>query len=343
MIASGREANEILNWHNCSLIPNPEIPTFRTSYAIQQGVEKNLLLITWGGLGDQICSEPTLRYALKTFKDCDISLASECPQLFTHLKFKRVFDLNSERPIIENYLPFEMIRNTDSLTWEFMSHMLINCVDYPALCAFRCQLPVADREITLVPSDDDKAAVSHALIDYSYLDTKKIVVIHPGRHWQSKTFPKHWWDGVIKALWDDGIKPIIIGANMDDNRGTVDVDTTFAYDLRNKLTIMQTVALLQKSAVLLTNDSAPLHMAASGNAWIGFFATCKHPDMISHWRQGKWSHKMENLSVGGIWDLLHYCPNKPEKVEAENVGDNLEKWLPEPASVASWAIERIHP
>lgn len=63
-----------------------EIPGIKTSQAVERGVEKNLIFKTWGGLGDQICAEPTLRFALKTFKGCDISLASEHPELFAHLK-----------------------------------------------------------------------------------------------------------------------------------------------------------------------------------------------------------------------------------------------------------------
>lgn len=315
-----------------------ELPAYRTTYAIQQGIDRNIIIVTWGGLGDQICAEPTIRLAIKTFKNCDISLASECPELFQHLQFKDVFDLRKVQPRWEKYYPFQTIRPPSDIQWQFMSHMLINCVDYPALCAFRCQLPIADREIKLKPSQADIDKIGLILMNDDYT-LEDVIVIHAGRHWQSKTFPKDWWDAVIQGLIGEGFKPILIGADTDDNRGTVNVDATGCLDLRNKLTVMQTVALLQEANVLLTNDSAPMHMAASGKAWIGFVATCKHPDYIMHWRKGQWAWRMKNFGKGGIWDILDYCPNKVQKIEAENVGDHLLEWLPEPEEMVRWAID----
>lgn len=305
------------------------VPSWRTDAAVKRGAEKNLLLTTWGGLGDQICAEPTLRFALKTFKGCRVSLASEHPALFAHLPFAEVFDLKKVRPVAENYLVFETIKPQTDLVWEFMSHMLVNCVDYPALCAFRCQLPIADREVT-IPTAAPTGLAAAAL-------TSDAVFIHAGRHWQSKTFPAAWWNAVLSGLVSAGLRPVLIGGDTDDNRGTVDVDASGCVDLRNKLSIMESLAALQRASVLLTNDSAPMHMAATGKAFIGFVATCKHPDYISHWRNGKWSWRMENLGVDGIWNHVDYCPNKTQELSAENMGDLLERCLPDPSVMVDWA------
>lgn len=263
------------------------------------------------------------------FKDCEIYLASEIPELFSHLKFKKVFDLREELPNYNRYLCFETITPPDesNLVWQFFSHMLTNCVDFPSMCALRLQLPVAEREIKLVPPEPALDA-----------DIKKQILggvaIHPGKHWQSKTFPKTFWDRVIAGLQVRGITPILIGANADDNRGTVDVNTDGCLDLRNKLSVMESVWLCQNISVLLTNDSSPLHMAASGDAWVFYFATCKHPDLITHWRKGQWQWREVNLSLGGIWDHISYCPNQKQAVEAEFVPEKmLLSWLPDPSSV----------
>jgi len=325
-------------------IPSLLVPSFRTAYAVQQGIEKNILMVTWGGLGDQICAEPTLRFALKTFKDCSVSLASECPQLFEHLPFKKVYNLKREQPVWEDYFPFQTIRPPTDLTWEFMSHMITNCVDFPSLCAFRCQLPIADRVVTLEPPQEimDKIYGEYLhQINYP-------IVIHAGRHWPSKTFPKVWWDKVISNLVDQNVTPILIGADTDDNRGTVDVETKGCLDLRNKLSILESIALLNFSQVLLTNDSSPLHMAVSGNTWIGFVATCKHPDYIMHWRRDtnglpQWAWRMENLGLGGIWETIDYCPNRENAVTAEKVPEDLlSSWLPPPEKFAGWALSRLN-
>lgn len=328
-------------------IPALMHPLFRTSYAIQNGVERNLIFRTWGGIGDQICAEPTIRYAIKHFKDCNISLASEQPNFFRHLfdDFKRIFDLKEELPNYERYFLFDTITPPDdsNLVWCFMSHMLTNCVDFPSLCALRLQLPVSEKDIRMSPREPDNA--------------KKLyrggVLIHPGKHWQSKTFPKSFWDRVIATLLVNRITPIIIGANADDNRGTVDVNIENCIDLRNKLSLEESVWLCMNAKVVLTNDSSPLHMAAPGRAWIGYIATCKHPDMISHWRNvnaltdkpnhNEWNWREVNHGKGGIWDVIDFCPNKAQKVEAEFVPPELlESWLPDPREYAMWAVEKYN-
>lgn len=315
-------------------IPALMHPLFRTEYAIQRGVERKLLFRTWGGLGDQICAEPTLRYALRMFKDCEISLASECPELFSHLDFKRVYDLRKETPNYDNYFLFDTITPPDesNLVWCFMSHMLTNCVDFPSLCSLRLQLPVESKEIHL----DTTLPQNYKELE-SHLENG--VVVHPGKHWQSKTLPKWFWDETLREIKRQGATPILIGHDMDDNRGTVDVDVEDCIDLRNKLSVNDSIWLLHQAKVLLTNDSSPLHMAASGNAWIGCIATVKHPDMISHFRNGIWQWREVFFNRGGIWDVIDFCPNKSQSVEAEFVDPALlESWLPKPFEFATWAV-----
>lgn len=319
-------------------IPAFMIPSWRTQMAIDKGVEQKIMLRTWGGIGDQICAEPAIRFAIKTFKNCRIFLASEAPELFRHLEFEKVFNLKEHQPIWDQYLTFDMIRPPSDLSWEFMSHMIVNCVDYCSLCAFRCMLPIAEREVRL-----DSPALEETFYIEGLLENRKSqIVIHPGKHWQSKTFPKDWWDEVIGYLVEKGITPILIGANTDDNRGTVDVSTDGCLDLRNKLSLMESVALLKQTKVLLTNDSSPLHMAVDSDAWILFVATVKHPDYIMHWRKGQWAWRMQNHGKGGIWDVINYCPNVQNKIEVENVGDELlRSWLPNPHEFAQAGIDKL--
>lgn len=334
-------------------IPVLTHPLFRTAYAIQRGVEKNLLLRTWGGIGDQICAEPTLRYALKMFKDCDISLASELPELFRHLEFKKVFDTKEVHPNYSKFFTFDTITPPDesNLVWCFMSHMMINCVDFPSQCAFRLQLPVQEKDIRISPRFL-KTSPHWRMVNRA---RQHGILIHPGKHWQSKTFPASFWNGVIREIIKAGVIPVVIGANAvsaGDNTGTVDVDATDCMDLRDLLTVEESAWLCMNAKVLLTNDSSPLHMAAAGRAWIGYIATCKHPDMITHWRnlyalttyeqKNAWNWREVNFSKGGVWDVVDFCPNNKETVEAEFVDpDLLASWLPDPAEYAAWAVEKF--
>lgn len=324
-------------------VPQEQLPTYRVDNAIRRGVERNICLRTWGGIGDQICAEPTIRYALKMFKGCEFTLASEIPELFKHLQFKRVFDLKEEIPRYDKYLLMDTITSPDetNLIWMFFSHLLTNCVDFPSLCALRQQLPVNDRVIEVKGTQPGDPWIN------AHLDTiKGGIALHPGRHWQTKTFPVPWWNEVIAEIKRSDLMPILIGGVADDNRGTVEVDPTGCLDLRNKLSIKESIWITHAVAVLLTNDSAPLHMAASGDAWIGYIATCKHPDMITHWRLNEyrcptWQYKEVNFSKGGIWEHVDYCPNKKQTVEVERVApEMLESWLPDPKKFATWAVNR---
>ncbi len=281
-----------------------------------------------------ICTEPAIRYAVEKFHGNKISVYCEKPELYQHLKLEKIYTKN-EPPNWDKHLVFVSMMDADSLSTEFVCHILINAVDYTTLSMFRCQLPVADRIIRLEPSEKDFEAVSEITCRY--------VAVHPGSGWQSKTFPKDWWDTIIQGIRENGLVPVIIGSNTVINHGTVDVETFGCVDMRNKLTLMQSVALLRKTNVLITNDSSPLHMAACGNGWIGYVATAKHPDYIEHWRRDSWGTptfgwRMKNLGHGGMWDKMSFCPNITEPINIERADPS--QWLPDPDSVVDWAVEK---
>lgn len=319
------------------ILPGIEVPSYRTMKAIKNGCENNILFTTWGGIGDQICAEPTLRFALDTFKGADVSIATELPELFSHLKFKKVYDLKKEKPDYNKYLKFDTINNPESLTWEFVSHCVTHCVDFPTICSLRSTLPIRYKPVILEPHVDSK----FDLLKYA---SKEYVVIHAGKHWESKTFPVEYWNSILDAIIEKGLTPILIGKETDATQGTVQTKTNGCIDLRNKLKLMESVYLLQHSPYLICNDSSPMHMAVTGNARIAFIASAKHQDYLYHWRLNKrgepeWAWRMRHFNKGGIWDILDYCPNKENTVTVDKVGtDILVKWLPEPKEILDWIL-----
>jgi hypothetical protein len=315
-------------------VPSSQIPSYRILQAIQDGVEKNILLTTWGGLGDQICSEPTIRYALREFKKsgCQVSLAAEHPELYWHLEgFKDVYVFGKDKIVWENYLVIHTNHPKESLSWEFVNHLITHCVDYHSLAAFRCQLPLADRRLMIRPQGKHFESVQKY-----FTNDEKIVVVHAGKHWKAKTFPVQWWDEVLMRLISQEFRPLLIGADTDANRGTVDIYPVGCIDLRGKLSLMESIAVTHLARVVLTNDSAPLHMAASGGAWVGFLATVKHPDFLMHYRFGEFGWRMQNLAMGGAWEVTDHCPNRDEINSAGEVDPT--PFLPLPNEVADRAM-----
>lgn len=304
-------------------VPAKHIPPFRYKFAREAGV-KQIMMTTWGGMGDQVCAEPALRYAFKLFPGYEISLLTSFPELFAHLPFKKVF-LKSEAAELneDEWLVLHTNHPHSNMTRDFLAHHFTQCVDFSSLCAFQRQLPIADRHIQLPEWDMQVHPGSR-------------IIIHPGRHWQSKTFPKAWWNELIKRVSDSHSGVVIVGKDVDEHTGTVDVDVpNNCLDLRNKLSIPELTMILKKAKVVITNDSAPLHMAAAGDAHILFVATCKEPDHLMHWRHGKFGWRMHSLGLDGLWNHQSSCPIREEALNIDTMPVGLlEKCLPLPRVVA---------
>jgi hypothetical protein len=319
------------------VVPGVIIPGFRTAIAATNGVEKNLLFTTWGGLGDQVCSEPTLRFAIDTFKEgATVSLASENPELFKHLNFHRVYDTRKERPEWDNYLVFQTMTTPDSLSWQFISHMITHCVDCPSLNALRCQLPISYKQVKTYSEKPSNSLVLDVAANKS-----KHVIMHAGRHWESKTFPTDWWDAAYDAVTEAGLTPVWIGKDSGPTLGVVNAKIDGrGVDLRNRTSLNDMIWLCQNSEMVLCSDSSPLHIAATGEAKIAFVATVKHPDYITHWRKGGWGWRMKNFGLGGMWEELDFCPNKKNDLNVERCPESLlRKWLPNPKDMVEWLVK----
>lgn len=317
------------------MVPAHMIPAWQVWKAHSEGKGQNFLINTWGGLGDQICAEPAIRWGVNTFKNTKISLASRTPSLFSHLKFEQVFDTRDieNYPKWDDYLIFQTIVDPNYLIWQFASHMMTNGVDFPSLCMWRSTLPIKDKEIQL-PDFEITEQIAPAL-----QDKKNTIVFHPGKHWPSKTFPKSFYDAQIKAFQKKGFKVCLIGAHVDENVGYVDVDPTDCIDLRDKLSIPEFVALLKNTGFLFSNDSSPIHAAAAGDAFIGFVASVKHPDYIKHWRKGQFGWNCKNFERDGAWNHIDHNPSQTKEVKIETLPDGLtEKLLPSVDEVAEYYV-----
>lgn len=311
--------------------------------------KQNILAYIGGGLGDQVTAEPALRYALDKFKDqLDISILAHNPSLFSHLKFKEIFTVNGPAPEFSKYI----MRGTYPLAEDGQTpkenimlsicSMNTNPVDFCALQLMGWELPFDNREILLTGVKPEQKHERYA--DPMKALDKSAIIIHPGisgkSGWNSKDFPVKWWDDVVDCILRMGAIPIIIGQDSDANGVAKLTTRSGAIDLTNKLNIKELIYVLQRCKVLITNDSLPLHIAASrepegggGDAWIGYIATAKHPDFLMHYRHGKLGYRMKNLSTGGVWKKPGIITDAKTCTEEE-----MNSWLPQPSIVARWAI-----
>jgi ADP-heptose:LPS heptosyltransferase len=167
------------------------------------------------------------------------------------------------------------------------------------------------------------------------IDFDKMVLIHPGRHWESKTFPVEWWQEVIDGLYDKDIQVCLIGYE-DETRGTLPVEVRAGIiDTRNLLNLGGLVALISKAKVLVSNDSAPIHIAGAFDNNIVLIPTCKHPDHVLPYRHGSVNYKAVALYKKLTLDAVSSQPTEIHGQTAEYVVGNILDYLPEPRIVVS--------
>jgi hypothetical protein len=314
------------------LMPALEHPDFKTAMAIENGCDKKWLIKTWGGLGDVVCAEPTIRFIDSHLPDIHVTIKTAHPEIFRHLKVTRV---PLETSLDETqYYTVNTINHQDSLAWKFMSHGICHPVDYVSLNILRGQLPTADREIKL------PRYTSMRIDPFAYLveSPEDFIVVHPGKHWPSKTFPADWWAELTHELskhW----AVILIGKTVDENVGYVPFSIGLhsgIYDLRDYpgFGLKDLIAFLTHAEYVFTNDSAPIHIAAAGKAHIGFIASCKHADFLFHWRGNKWKRRMYDFGRDNLYYHLNKSPVQGKSVEYGDITpEQMNKILPNPKDV----------
>ena len=94
----------------------------------------------------------------------------------------------------------------------------------------------------------------------------KFIVIHPSASCSSKRWPQERFQRVIKLLKSRvGFKIIVITSQSEKEFGERLVGDSGVIDLRESLSISEVGALLKQAALFISNDSGPVHIAASFN------------------------------------------------------------------------------
>ncbi|MEW6701734.1 MAG: glycosyltransferase family 9 protein [Bacteroidota bacterium] len=99
------------------------------------------------------------------------------------------------------------------------------------------------------------------------IGAKKIIAVAPGSVWKTKIYPKEYFVEVIKYLLSQNYFVVLIGGNDDailcdeiENRFP-----TFAKSFAGDFTIIESIALLKKCSLLISNDSAPTHLGMAAD------------------------------------------------------------------------------
>lgn len=88
-----------------------------------------------------------------------------------------------------------------------------------------------------------------------------IVGIAPGSIWNTKRWLKEYYAELVKRLEQENIQIILLGGRDDHELGEFIKQGTRAVNLAGSLTVLESAALIAKLDLMITNDSAPLHIA----------------------------------------------------------------------------------
>lgn len=252
--------------------------------------KRQIFIWSFGGLGDVICAEPVLRFIKETaYPDADIYVLTKNPELYSHIKG---ISIDDKYPQGEFDAIYEM--NTHFIAHEkfhsIVPHPLSHAVDWISMAIMGRQLTNQQKEIRLEYKAGDLTEARNI-----YQDIENLVLVHPGKGWETKTFPKEWWEEVIRGLRENGMKVGLIGKQVSDEHGYVEVSCEVDADFRDKLSLGGLIALIAKAPMLITNDSVPVHIAGAFDNKIVLLPTCKHPDYLLPFRNESQSYKTKAL------------------------------------------------
>jgi heptosyltransferase-2 len=113
-------------------------------------------------------------------------------------------------------------------------------------------------------SEEIKIKIEKILVKLKIGNETQFINVAPGSIWFTKRFPFEKFAAILKQLRENNTIILLIGSeddyelceqikNLSDNQKIV--------NLAGRLSLLETIELIRRSKILLTNDSAPLHMA----------------------------------------------------------------------------------
>lgn len=299
---------------------------------------RHVLLDVQGGLGDQVCAEPVIRFLReRVYPDADVTVKTHWPRLFRHIPVTVCSHDEFRRKPDTPYYHVVSLPGPETLMWSCVSNLLCHTVDYVSMALLRRTLPNADKWIRLPVHPDDMAELLE-VVGIQKLD--ELVLVHPGRHWESKTFPVSWWQEVVDGLANE--VPVCLIGRDEKTRGTLNVKVPDGVlDTRNLLSLDALIALIASARCLVSNDSAPIHIAGAFDIEIVLIPTCKHPDHILPFRHGSQSFRAKALFKKLMCDEYESAPTTIYGSLGDKVPGDWADYLPEPSEVVQWTTKTL--
>jgi heptosyltransferase II len=118
----------------------------------------------------------------------------------------------------------------------------------------------------LFPSKTDIQKIDIIMKDYNLDRYKNIIAVAPGTLWNTKRWPSERFASVCRQLVSNQCAIVLLGGKEDEElcqavKQAVQDDSLF--NLAGRLSLLQSAELIRRCSVLLSNDSAPMHLAVA--------------------------------------------------------------------------------
>jgi len=288
---------------------------------------RNILISVSAGMGDQLCSEPAIRYTQKLYPNANIFVVSHFPRLFEHLSCP-VMHYDEWKGINDSVITFYTCPDDDQSEHK-LSHVLFHPTDFASMSMVKRTIPNNEKTIKLKLESDDTMSILKMLDGRN--KEKPIIVVHAGKWWPSKTLPQDWWQKIVDKL-SEKLTVVLIGKTIDEQQGYLPIQCPKdGIDLRDLTSLGELFSLISLSHCLLTNDSSPLHIAGAFDNWIVTIPTCKHEDHILPFRNGTQYYKTKALRKGLLLDDLEIRHTEfyTDTIDLIPEGKTLYDYIPE--------------
>jgi len=124
-----------------------------------------------------------------------------------------------------------------------------------------CRIPVENDYLELWAKPEDEAAVSALLMAHEVDEGKPLAVVHAVSASHGKTLEAAKFGKAVEKLLEEGYEVIATGGPNDETAYTGLPPKLI--NLAGKMSLRETFALYKRTQIIVTVDSAPIHLAAA--------------------------------------------------------------------------------
>jgi heptosyltransferase-2 len=131
-------------------------------------------------------------------------------------------------------------------------------------------VPRAEALPCVYPGEDDRRAVDQVIAGMrdrgAGVKPDQLLALAPGSVWFTKRWPREYFERLTALLLEEGFTVVLIGGPEDEPlcRGIEQAaQSPGILNAAGKLTLLQSAELIRRCAALVSNDSAPMHLAVA--------------------------------------------------------------------------------